>query len=37
VNGSNNLSNLKKDDETWKVYLIEEAFHKRMWETGGAV
>ncbi|MFK5953859.1 MAG: hypothetical protein QM498_12430, partial [Desulfobacterium sp.] len=33
VNGSNNLPNLKKDDEKWKVRLIEEAFHKRMWET----
>ena len=32
VNGSNNLPNLKKDDENWKVRLIEEEFHKRMWE-----
>jgi len=31
VNGSNNLPNLKKDDENWKVLLIEEIFHKRMW------
>ncbi len=37
VNGSNNLPNLKKDEENWKVHLIEEEFHKRMWETGGAV
>ena len=35
INGSNNLPNLKKDDENWKVRLIEEEFHKRMWETGG--
>ena len=39
VNGSNNLPNLKKDDEKWKVRLIkvrliEEEFHKKMWEVG---
>jgi len=34
VNGSNNLPNLKKDEESWKVRLIEEEFHKRMWESG---
>ncbi|MFA7172645.1 MAG: site-specific DNA-methyltransferase [Kiritimatiellia bacterium] len=33
VNGSNNLPNLKKDDENWKVRLIEEEFHKKMWEA----
>ncbi len=33
VNGSNNLPNLKKDDENWKVRLIEEEFHQRMWEV----
>lgn len=33
VNGSNNLPNLKKDNENWKVRLIEEEFHKKMWET----
>ena len=33
VNGSNNLPNLKQDDENWKVRLIEEEFMKRMWET----
>lgn len=32
VNGSNNLPNLKQDDEHWKVRLIEEEFMKRMWE-----
>jgi adenine-specific DNA-methyltransferase len=31
VNGSNNLPNLKLDDENWKVRLIEEEFMKRMW------
>ncbi len=31
VNGSNNLPNLRKDDEHWKVRLIEEEFLKRMW------
>ncbi|MDA3791323.1 MAG: site-specific DNA-methyltransferase [Desulfobacula sp.] len=35
VNGSNNLPNLKKDDENWKVRLIEEEFHKNMWAVGG--
>lgn len=35
VNGSNNLPNLKKDDENWKVRLIEEEFHKKMWDVGG--
>ncbi|MBN2703183.1 MAG: site-specific DNA-methyltransferase [Pontiellaceae bacterium] len=33
VNGSNNLPNLKQDDENWKVRLIEEEFLKRMWEV----
>lgn len=33
VNGSNNLPNLKQDDENWKVRLIEEEFMKRMWAT----
>lgn len=32
VNGSNNLQNLKPDGETWEVRLIEEEFHKRMWD-----
>lgn len=35
VNGSNNLPNLKLDNETWKVRLIEEEFMKRMWDTKG--
>ncbi|HOJ05410.1 MAG TPA: site-specific DNA-methyltransferase [Bacteroidota bacterium] len=33
VNGSNNLPNLKLDNENWKVRLIEEEFMKRMWEV----
>ncbi|AHJ95531.1 site-specific DNA-methyltransferase [Hymenobacter swuensis] len=28
VNGDNNLENLRQPDETWKVQLIEEAFHR---------
>ncbi|WP_334190487.1 DNA methyltransferase [Noviherbaspirillum sp.] len=36
VNGSNNLPNLKLDNENWKVCLIEEEFMKRMWATEGA-
>ncbi|MBZ6379370.1 hypothetical protein B5C34_08135 [Pacificimonas flava] len=35
VNGSNNLPNLRKDEETWKVRLIEEAFHQAMWDVEG--
>jgi adenine-specific DNA-methyltransferase len=31
VNASNNLPNLRLDDENWKVRLIEEEFMKRMW------
>jgi adenine-specific DNA-methyltransferase len=33
VNGSNNLPNLRRDEETWKVRLIEEAFHQAMWDV----
>ena len=37
VNGDNNLPNLKRPDDlqtsnSWKVRLLEEEFHKRMWE-----
>lgn len=35
VNGSNNLPNLKLDEENWKVRLIEEEFMKRMWDAVG--
>ena len=33
VNGSNNLENLKSADDLWKVRLIEEDFHRLMFET----
>jgi adenine-specific DNA-methyltransferase len=36
VNGSNNLPNLKLEDENWKVRLIEEEFKKRMWNGENA-
>ncbi len=32
VNGDNNLENLKLPDDTWKVRLIEEDFHRLMFE-----
>ena len=32
INGDNNLQNLRKDEDTWKVRLIEEEFHKRMFD-----
>ncbi|MFA7230904.1 MAG: hypothetical protein WC071_06510, partial [Victivallaceae bacterium] len=32
VNGSNNLPNLKRDGDNWKVRMIEEDFINRMWE-----
>jgi adenine-specific DNA-methyltransferase len=35
VNGSNTLPNLRQEGDSWKVRLIEEEFHKRMWEGGG--
>lgn len=35
VNGSNNLPNLKLDNEKWKVRLIEEEFMKCMWKGEG--
>lgn len=33
VNGDNNLENLRRPDETWKVRLIEEEFLRRMFDT----
>ena len=36
VNGGNNLENLKTPDDTWKVRLIEEDFHRLMFDTEGA-
>jgi len=35
VNGSNNLQNLRTDEETWKVRLLEETFHQAMWDVEG--
>ncbi|MCL4685661.1 site-specific DNA-methyltransferase [Myxococcota bacterium] len=32
VNGGNNLENLKASDDLWKVRLIEEDFHRLMFE-----
>ena len=36
VNGSNNLENLKAPNDLWKVRLIEEDFHRLMFEMEGA-
>lgn len=36
VNGDNNLENLKTAGDTWKVRLIEEDFHRLMFDTEGA-
>ncbi|GAB1393453.1 hypothetical protein MASR1M60_16160 [Rhodocyclaceae bacterium] len=33
VNGDNNLENLRRADETWKVRLIEESFHTLMFDV----
>ena len=33
VNGTNNLENLRAADDTWKVRLIEEDFHRLMFAT----
>lgn len=33
VNGDNNLENWRREDETWKVRLIEETFHRLMFDT----
>jgi adenine-specific DNA-methyltransferase len=35
VNGSNNLPNLLREEDHWKVRLIEETFHQKMWDMGG--
>ena len=35
INGSNNLPNLRQHDEYWKVRLIEETFHQKMWDVEG--
>jgi len=36
VNGGNNLENLKTPDNLWKVRLIEDDFHRLMFEVEGA-
>ncbi|MDQ7781190.1 MAG: DNA methyltransferase, partial [Planctomycetota bacterium] len=36
VNGDNNLENLKTPDDTWKVRLMEEDFHRLMFAAEGA-
>ena len=36
VNGGNNLENLKIPDDLWKVRLIEDDFHRLMFEMEGA-
>ncbi|MDA1316227.1 MAG: site-specific DNA-methyltransferase, partial [Acidobacteria bacterium] len=36
VNGGNNLENLKTPDDLWKVRLIEEDFHRLMFEMEAA-
>ena len=36
VNGGNNIENLKTPDDLWKVRLIEEDFHRLMFEMEGA-
>ena len=33
VNGDNNLENLRRDDETWKVRVIEADFHRFMFDV----
>jgi len=33
VNGDNNLQNLRREDETWKVRLIEEEFQRLMFDV----
>lgn len=35
VNRDNNLENLKAPDDTWKVRMIEEDFHRLMFDTEG--
>ena len=35
MNGGNNLENLNAPDDTCKVRLIEEDFHRLMFDTEG--
>ncbi len=32
VNGDNNLENLRTDEDTWKVTLIEQEFNRKMFQ-----
>lgn len=36
VNGDNNLENLRQPDDTWKVRLIEQDFHRLMFEEAAS-
>jgi adenine-specific DNA-methyltransferase len=33
VNGDNNLENLRRSDQTWKVRMIEEEFQRLMFDV----
>ena len=33
VNGTNNLENLRAPDDTWKLRLMEDDFHRVMFEA----
>ena len=33
VNGDNNLENLRRPDQTWKVRMIEEEFKRLMFDV----
>ena len=35
VNGDHHLENLRRDDQTWKVRMIDEEFPRLMWEGCG--
>lgn len=35
VNGDNNLENLRRPDEQWKVRRIDDEFHRLMFDTSG--
>lgn len=36
VNGGNNLENLETSDDLWKARLVEEGFHRLMFEMESA-
>ena len=35
VNGDNNLENMRRPDEQWKVRRIDDEFHRLMFDTTG--